>query len=95
MTAVRPAPADRVPAPPLTAQLVDWAASVRFADLPDAVVHQAKRVVLDYVAATLVGSTSEPARVLGVSKTRVRFIVARLQDKVRPFFEGLDDREGT
>ncbi|TFV64758.1 MmgE/PrpD family protein [Geodermatophilus sp. DF01-2] len=61
MTAVRPAPA---PATGLTAQLVDWAAGLRFADLPDPVVHQAKRVLLDYVAATLVGSASAPARIL-------------------------------
>jgi 2-methylcitrate dehydratase PrpD len=46
---------------PLTAQIADWASSLRFEDLPDEVVHQAKRVILDYVAATVVGSTSGPA----------------------------------
>ena len=62
MTAVDRAPAPAVPA--LTAQLVDWAADLRFADLPEPVVHQAKRVLLDYVAATLVGSTSAAASIL-------------------------------
>jgi 2-methylcitrate dehydratase PrpD len=60
VTAVRPAPT----APPLTAELVEWAAGLRFADLPDPVVHQAKRVLLDYVAAALVGTTSEAAQIL-------------------------------
>jgi 2-methylcitrate dehydratase PrpD len=64
VTAVGPAAAAAATAAPLTAQLVDWGASVRFDDLPDEVVHQAKRVILDYVAATLVGSTSTPARIV-------------------------------
>lgn len=50
--------------PPLTAQVVDWAANVRLEDLPPEVVHQTKRVVLDYIAATLVGTTSGAAQVL-------------------------------
>ncbi len=49
---------------PLTAQVVDWAADLRFADLPPEVVHQAKRVILDYVAAALVGTTSGAAQIL-------------------------------
>ncbi|WNV74184.1 MmgE/PrpD family protein [Geodermatophilus sp. DSM 44513] len=64
MTALQPAPAQPGARPALTAQLVDWAAGLRPADLPDAVVHQAKRVLLDYVAATLVGSTSGAARIV-------------------------------
>ena len=62
MTAARPASAGT--AAPLTAQLVDWGSSFRFDDLPDEVVHQAKRVLLDYVAATLAGSRSAPAQIL-------------------------------
>lgn len=49
---------------PMTMILAEWAGNLTFDDLPDEVVHQAKRVVLDYVAATLVGSTSEPARIV-------------------------------
>ena len=50
--------------PPLTTTLAEWAASVRYQALPAEVVHHAKRVVLDYAAATLVGSTSGPARIV-------------------------------
>lgn len=49
---------------PLTATLADWAAGLRFEDLPPEVVHQAKRVILDYLAATIVGSTAAPARIV-------------------------------
>jgi len=48
----------------LTAEVVDWAVSVGQDELPDEVAHQAKRVILDYAAATLVGSTSDPARIV-------------------------------
>ncbi len=47
---------------PMTMILSEWAGTLTYEDLPDEVVHQAKRVILDYLAATLVGSTSEPAR---------------------------------
>lgn len=50
--------------PPLTAQVADWASGLTFEDLPPEVVHQAKRVLLDYVAAALVGTTSGPAQIL-------------------------------
>lgn len=49
---------------PMTMILAEWAGGLTFDDLPEEVVHQAKRVILDYVAATLVGSTSEPARIV-------------------------------
>ncbi|MQA13080.1 MAG: MmgE/PrpD family protein [Pseudonocardiaceae bacterium] len=49
---------------PLTTTLAEWATSLRYEDLPAGVVHQAKRAVLDYAAATLVGSTSGPARIV-------------------------------
>ena len=42
---------------PMTMILARWVGELRFEDLPDGVVHQAKRVILDYLAATLVGST--------------------------------------
>lgn len=47
-----------------TTTLAEWAASLRYEDLPAEVVHQAKRVILDYLAATLVGSTSGPAGIV-------------------------------
>jgi 2-methylcitrate dehydratase PrpD len=56
-----PAPTTRAP---LTAQVVEWAAGLQFSDLPPEVVHQSKRVVLDYIAAALVGTTSEAAQIL-------------------------------
>jgi 2-methylcitrate dehydratase PrpD len=49
---------------PLTGVLAEWAASLTYDDLPDEVVHQAKRVILDYIAATVVGSTSDPAGIV-------------------------------
>lgn len=49
---------------PLTAQVVEWASGLQFSDLPPEVVHQAKRVVLDYVAAAVVGTTSGAAQIL-------------------------------
>ena len=49
---------------PLTAALADWAGSLRYDDLPDDVVHQAKRVILDYIAATVAGSVSGPAKIV-------------------------------
>jgi 2-methylcitrate dehydratase PrpD len=49
---------------PMTMILARWAGELTFADLPAEVVHQAKRVILDYVAATLVGATSGPARIV-------------------------------
>lgn len=51
-------------APPLTATLAEWAAGLRVADLPPEVVHQAKRVILDYLAATIPGSATGPARIV-------------------------------
>lgn len=45
-------------------QLAEWAGGLRYEDLPADVVHQAKRVILDYVAATIAGSTSGPARIV-------------------------------
>lgn len=49
---------------PMTMILAEWAGQLTYGDLPDPVVHQAKRVILDYIAATLVGSTSAPARIV-------------------------------
>lgn len=55
---------DRSSDAPLTALLADWASALRWQDLPTEVVHQAKRVILDYLAAAVVGSTSAPAQVV-------------------------------
>lgn len=49
---------------PITMILSQWAGELTFADLPEEVVHQAKRVILDYLASTIVGSTAEPARIV-------------------------------
>ncbi|MGH3749873.1 MAG: MmgE/PrpD family protein, partial [Micromonosporaceae bacterium] len=49
---------------PLTALLAEWAAGLSFEDLPDAVVHQAKRVILDYLAAVAAGSASDSAQIV-------------------------------
>jgi 2-methylcitrate dehydratase PrpD len=46
---------------PLTAQLAEWAASHRVADLPQAVRNQVRRSLVDYLAAAIPGSEAEPA----------------------------------
>ncbi|MGH3758911.1 MmgE/PrpD family protein [Actinophytocola sp.] len=48
----------------VTEELAGWAAGLRYEDLPAEVVHHAKRVLLDYVGATLLGSTSSSARIV-------------------------------
>ncbi len=50
--------------PPITMILAEWAGSLTFADLSEEVVHQSKRVILDYFAATLVGSQADSARIV-------------------------------
>lgn len=49
---------------PLTMTLARWAAELRYEHLPHEVVHQAKRVTLDFAAATIAGATSGPARIV-------------------------------
>lgn len=49
---------------PLTETLSGWAGDLAYEDLPSEVVHHAKRVILDYLAATIAGSTSGPARIV-------------------------------
>lgn len=49
---------------PMTMILAEWAGALTVDDLPPEVMHQAKRVILDYVAATLAGSTSPAARIV-------------------------------
>lgn len=44
--------------------LCEWAAAVRYEDLPQAVVHHVKRSLLDYLGVTIKGATFEIARVL-------------------------------
>lgn len=48
----------------ITMELADWAGGLRFSDLSPEVVHQSKRVILDYLAATLVGSQADSARIV-------------------------------
>lgn len=50
--------------PPITMILSEWAGSLTFSDLSPEVVHQCKRVILDYFAATLVGSQADSARIV-------------------------------
>lgn len=45
-----------------TRQIAEWAAGLRYSDLPPEVVHQAKRLLLDYLAATITGATTEVSR---------------------------------
>ena len=44
-------------------QLSDYAASLRFEDLPGEIVHQAKRMIIDTFGCALGGYDSEPARI--------------------------------
>ena len=45
----------------VTAALAEWAAGVGRADVPDAVLHQATRMLLDYAAAAVVGAAGDAA----------------------------------
>ena len=47
----------------LVEQLSAYAAALRYEDLPAAVVHQAKRLIIDTVGCALGGAASEPARI--------------------------------
>jgi len=56
-------------------QLADYAANLRYEDLPADVVHQTKRLILDTIGCALGGYRSEPARIArelasGISATR-------------------------
>ena len=44
-------------------QLSDYAASLRFEDLPEEIVHQAKRMIIDTLGCALGGYDSEPAKI--------------------------------
>lgn len=48
--------------PPVTHELARWACHLTWNDLPESVVHQAKRFVLDYYGAVLPGSTMPTSR---------------------------------
>ena len=50
------------PSLPVTFELARWASGLSWADLPESVVHQAKRFVLDYYGAVLPGSTMPTSR---------------------------------
>src|SRR6185436_1760579 len=49
--------------PTLVEQLAAYAARLQFEDLPAAVVHQAKRLIVDTVGCALGGYWSDPARI--------------------------------
>jgi len=64
----------------VTGRLVSWAAGTTFDDLPDNVVHAARRSILDSLGVTVGGSSSEPAAILldladGLGGTPVATIV--------------------
>ena len=48
--------------PEVTLELARWAASLRYQDLPESVVHQFRRSLLDYYCAVLAGSTTSTSR---------------------------------
>ncbi|MFW8565054.1 MmgE/PrpD family protein [Orrella sp. 11846] len=48
----------------LTQDLARWASELQFKDLPDDVIHQVKRLVLDYYCAVIAGSTTSTSRVV-------------------------------
>lgn len=48
----------------LTAALANWATSTASADLPDRVVHQVRRILVDYLAAAFAGADTEAASVV-------------------------------
>lgn len=47
---------------PITRELAHWAASLKYQDLPEQVVHQVKRLTLDYYCAVIAGSTTPTSR---------------------------------
>ena len=46
----------------LADQLAAWTAALRYEDLPPAVVHQAKRLIVDTLGCAIGGYNSEPVR---------------------------------
>jgi 2-methylcitrate dehydratase PrpD len=49
---------------PLTKTIADWVSSTGTSDLPPEVSHQVRRIVVDYLTATLLGATTEPATIV-------------------------------
>ena len=47
---------------PVTTALARWVTELRYEDLPDSVVHQVKRLILDYYSAVIAGSTAPTSR---------------------------------
>ena len=58
--------------PTLVEQLSRYAAGLRYEELPAAVVHQAKRLIIDSVGCALGGYWSEPARIAREVASTVR-----------------------
>lgn len=52
------------PTTPVTMTLAEWVASTSLADIVPAARHQVRRAVIDYLAATLVGSAAQSARIV-------------------------------
>ena len=49
--------------PTIAEQLSDYASSLRYEDLPEEIVHQAKRMIIDTLGCALGGYDSEPSRI--------------------------------
>lgn len=49
---------------PLTMELAEWASSTRANKIPDRVAHQVRRSIVDYLTATILGSSTEPATIV-------------------------------
>ena len=65
MTVTSTAPQQTAPTQalkPVTRELAHWAARLRYQDLPPEVIHQVKRLTLDYYCAVIAGSTTPTSR---------------------------------
>ena len=64
----------------LAYQRAAWAAALRYEDLPPAVVHQAKRLIVDTLGCAIGGYNSEPVR---IAREQAATITDRLRAEVR------------
>lgn len=49
--------------PTIAEQMSSWTVDLHFSRLPDAVVHLAKRMIIDTIGCALGGYTSEPSKI--------------------------------
>jgi 2-methylcitrate dehydratase PrpD len=63
---------------PLTMELAEWAASTEPDDIPDAVAHQVRRSLVDYLTAAILGASAEPGGPsCGITSLRHTIRIAR------------------